>query len=81
MAKPQPDERSERVTGVSTVAYDVMALLYSRLEGIAAIEDYRLDAQEDDDQEFSALLDEVQVRDSEVVERLRKLLVKRLGSA
>jgi len=33
------------------------------------------------DQEFSALLDELEQQESEFVERLRKLLVKRLDSA
>lgn len=81
MANQQSGKQSEQATGVSNVAYDVMALLYNKLEGIAAIEDYKMDADDDGDQEFSSLLDEIEQQDSQFVERLRKLLVQRLGSA
>ena len=73
--------QTEHVSGVSNVAYDVMALLYNKLEAVAAIEEYKLDADDAGDQEFSALLDELEQQDSQYVDRLRRLLVHRLGAA
>ena len=73
--------QTEHVSGVSNVAYDVMALLYNKLEAVAAIEEYKLDADDAGDQEFSALLDQLEQQDSQYVDRLRRLLVQRLGSA
>ncbi|HET9015915.1 MAG TPA: hypothetical protein VFN57_09980 [Thermomicrobiaceae bacterium] len=81
MSKSQTEQQTEHVSGVSNVAYDVMALLYNKLEAVAAIEEYKLDADDAGDQEFSALLDQLEQQDSQYVDRLRRLLVQRLGCA
>ena len=36
--------RSEQVTGVSNDAYDLMVELTNKLEGVAAMEEYKFDA-------------------------------------
>jgi hypothetical protein len=70
--------RSERVTGVPNVAYDLMVVLTNKLEGIAAMEEYKLDAEAAGDQEVRALFEKVERRDREDVDELRELLVQRL---
>jgi hypothetical protein len=73
-AKRQADE----VTGVSNLTYDVMTVLTNKLQGIAAIEVYKLDAQQEGDREVQALLEEIQQGDREDVERLRAMVAQRL---
>jgi hypothetical protein len=73
-AKRQADE----VTGVSNLTYDVMTVLTNKLQGIAAIEAYKLDAQQEGDREVQALLEQIQRGDREDVERLRAMVAQRL---
>lgn len=67
---------SEQVTGVSNVAYDVMVVLSNHLEGIAALQAYKIDAQ--DDAEVLTAFEQVEQRYQEGVEDLRALLRSRL---
>ncbi len=69
---------SDRVTGISNVAYDLMVLLSNHLEGIAALQEYKLDAEEADDADVSAAFDRIEQRYQDGVGELRGLLLKRL---
>lgn len=73
--------QSEQVTGVSNVAYDLMIVLTNKLEGIAAMEEYKLDAEEAGDQEVRALFERIVRRERDEIEELRTLLLPRLQRA
>jgi hypothetical protein len=69
---------ADQVSGVSNVAYDLMVVLTNKLEGIAAIEEYLLDAEEAGDREVHALFARIEGRMRADVDELRDLLVGRL---
>ncbi len=77
MSTDQAHKRSENISGVSNLAYNLNSLLHNKLEGIAAIEAYKADAQ--GNQEVSALLDELQQVSVQEVGRIKTLLVRELG--
>jgi hypothetical protein len=79
MTIEQAKRGTERVSGVPNLAYDLLAVLYNKLEGIAALEEYKQDAQAAGDQEALALLEELQQRGTEEVGRLRPLVARRLA--
>jgi hypothetical protein len=66
------------ITGVSNVAYDLMVVLTNKLEAIAAIEEYKLDAAEAGDTEARALFDQIEQTERAAIEQLRGLVVSRL---
>ncbi len=70
--------RSERVTGVSNVAYDLMTVLSNKLEGVAAIEEYKLDADAANDADVRAAFERIEQRERESIDELRGLLVGHL---
>ena len=72
-------QRAERVTGVSNVAYDLTALFYNKLEGLAALQTYQTDADEAGDQEARALMERLEQSARTEVEQLRELLARRLA--
>ncbi|HEV2065898.1 MAG TPA: hypothetical protein VGR08_03610 [Thermomicrobiales bacterium] len=74
----QAKKQSEQVSGVSNMAYNLLTLLHNKLEGIAALEAYKVDAQ--GNQEVSSLLDELQQTAVQDVSRIKPLLVQELGS-
>lgn len=76
MDREEAKVSSARVTGVSNIAYDVMVVLSNHLEGIAALQEYKLDA--DGDSDVLATFDRIEQRYQEGVDELRGLLVKRL---
>jgi hypothetical protein len=79
MAEMEAAKRqSERVTGVSNVAYDLMVVLTNKLEGIAAMEEYKLDAESAGDPEVRALFEKVVQREREEIDEFRELLIPRL---
>jgi hypothetical protein len=69
---------SDRVTGISNVAYDLMVVLSNHLEGIAALQEYKLDTDEAGDSEVSDAFERIEQRYQEGVEELRSLLMTRL---
>ena len=71
--------RSEQVSGVPNVTYDLVALFYNKLEGISALEGYKQDAQSAGDREVQTLFEELQQTARGDVERLRGLLAQRLS--
>ncbi len=70
--------RSDRVSGVSNVAYDLMVVLSNHLEGIAAIQEYQLDAGDAGDADVTSAFDRIQHRYQESIDELRTLLPSRL---
>lgn len=74
----QSQKQAQHVTGVSNVAYDLMAVLYNTLEGVAALEEYKLDAEEQGDNEAGALFEELQQHQNQMVDRLYRMLAQRL---
>ena len=71
-------KQSEQLTGISNIAYDLMIVLSNKLEGIAAMEEYRQDAQEAGDIDCSSLFDRLQQQDRQAVDELRTHLLKHL---
>ncbi|HEY7032135.1 MAG TPA: hypothetical protein VH482_12430 [Thermomicrobiales bacterium] len=74
----QAKRQTERVTGVSNVAYDLMVVLTNKLQGIAALEEYKADADAAGDNEVRAFLDKIEHRDQQDVEELREFVCNRL---
>jgi len=70
--------RSELATGVTNVAYDLMVVLTNKLEGIAAMEEYKLDADAAHDAAVRAVFERIEHRDREGIEELRGLLIEHL---
>jgi hypothetical protein len=70
--------RSERVTGVSNVAYDLMVVLTNKLEGVAAMEEYKLDADAANDTAVRAAFERIEQRERQSIEELRGLLIDHL---
>ena len=68
---------AENVSGVSNVTYDLLALLTNKLEGIAAIEQYKQDAQ--GDQEVLQCFEQLEEQARKGVDQLRQLVTSRLG--
>lgn len=68
--------QAERVSGVPNVTYDLIAVLHNELEGIAALEQYKQDAQ--GDQEVLSFLNQLEQQETEHVNKLRDLLSRRL---
>jgi hypothetical protein len=77
MSADQTKKQSERVSGVSNLAYDLISLMHNKLEGVAALETYKTDAQ--GNQEATALFDELQRTAVQEVGRIKSLLVQELG--
>ena len=68
---------AENVSGVSNVTYDLLALLTNTLEGVAAIEQYKQDAQ--GDQEVLQCFEQLEEQARKDVDQLRQLVTSRLG--
>ena len=71
-------KRSEQVSGVSNVAFNLLTILENKLQGIAAMEEYKVDCQDSGDQPAQALIEELQRREVEDVARLKGYLKDRL---
>ena len=51
------------MTGVSNVAYDLMVVLTNKLEGVAAMEEYKLDADAANDAAVRAAFERIEQRE------------------
>lgn len=78
MERVEAKVESDRISGISNVAYDLMTVLSNHLEGIAAIQEYKIDADEANDTEVSAVFDRIEKLYQSSIDELRALLVKRL---
>lgn len=70
--------QSEQVTGVTNVAYDLMVVLTNKLEGIAAMEEYKLDADAAHEPVIRAAFARIEGRERESIEELRGRLIEHL---
>ncbi|MBA2670486.1 MAG: hypothetical protein H0U67_08960 [Gemmatimonadetes bacterium] len=68
---------AEEMTGINNVAYDLMTVLTNKLEAIAVMEQYKQDAQ--GDQDVLQCFEQIQERDRKDVDKLKELVVSRLG--
>jgi hypothetical protein len=78
MDMDEAKQRSEQISGVSNVAYDLMAVMTNKLEGIAAMEEYKLDAEDAGDQQVVSLLNDLQRQETSDVDKIKGLLLQRL---
>lgn len=78
MEMDRAKQQSEQISGISNVAYDLMAVMTNKLEGIAAIEEYKLDAEDAGDSEVEALLNQMEQQEVDDVAKIKTLLLKRL---
>jgi deazaflavin-dependent oxidoreductase (nitroreductase family) len=78
MDQEEAKRRSERVTGVSNVAYDLMVVLTNKLEGVAAMEEYKLDADATHDAPVRTAFERIEQRERQSIEELRGLLIDHL---
>ncbi len=69
---------SERVTGVPNLAYDLTVVLTNKLEGVAAMEEYKLDAEAASAADVRAAFERIEQREREDIEELRGLLIAHL---
>ena len=68
---------AETVSGVSNVAYDLISVLNNKLEAIAALQQYKQDAQ--GDQDVLQCFEQLEQQARQDVDQLRQLVVSRLG--
>lgn len=80
MSMDRSDQSADDITGISNITYDVMSVMQNKLEAISAMEVYKEDAEDEGDQELHALFNDMQERDIQDVAKLKKLLIKHLGS-
>jgi hypothetical protein len=71
---------AERVSGVSNLTYDLIALIHNKLEAISAYDVYRQDARDAGHEQAEALFDYCLAKDRAIVERMRSLLIEQLGA-
>jgi hypothetical protein len=71
-------QRTHQATGVENVTYDLMTVLTNKLQGIAAIEQYKRDAQ--DDREAMQCFQSIEQRERDDIDTLRGLVAQRLSS-
>lgn len=78
MDREEAKIQSELVTGVSNVAYDLEVVLSNHLQAIAALQEYKIDAREAQDDEASTALERIEAQYEEGIGELRRLLQSRL---
>ena len=71
-------QHTQQATGVENVTYDLMTVLTNKLQGIAAIEQYKQDAH--GDQEAMQCFQQIEQREREDIDKLRGLVAQRLSS-
>lgn len=72
------NREAEKYTGISNVTFDLMSVLTNTLEAIPALEHYKADARQAGDTEVLSLFEEIERHGRESVDKLSKLLAKRL---
>lgn len=70
-----------RVTKTADVHYDLISVLYHALEGATTYETYIQDAQACNDEELLQFFQEVKDQSTQLAEKAKKLLAKRLSEA
>jgi len=75
----QAKRESEAITGVSNVTFDLITTLENKLQGIAAMEEYKMDCEDAGDTEAMRVFDELQRQEIDDVTRLKGLVAMRLS--
>lgn len=78
MAQQHTKRSAQTVTGVSNVAYNVLTILNNKLDGVAAMQMYKEDAQQSNDTEVLNLINELEEREVQDISKLKRLLSQRL---
>lgn len=78
MEREKAKINADRITGVSNVAYDLLVVLSNHLEGVAVLQEYKVDADAAGDTDVSAAFDRIEQRYQKGIAELRTLLVSRL---
>lgn len=73
----QAKRQADSATGIDNVTYDVMSILTNKLEGVAALQQYKKDAQ--GDQEVMQCFEEIEERERKDIDKLRGIVAKRLN--
>ena len=79
MSMEEAKRGAEHISGVSNVAYDLLAVLYNKLEAVAALGEYTQDAQAAGDEEARAMFEQLAQSEAEEIGRLRALVAQRLS--
>jgi rubrerythrin len=69
----------DRVTGTPDEHYDLISVLYHALEGAMTYEIYMQDADDIGDEELARFFQEVKEQSTQLAERAKTLLAKRLA--
>lgn len=72
----QAKRQAESATGVKNTTYDLMTVLTNKLQSVAAIEEYKKDAQ--GDQEAMQCFEQVEERERADINKLRDMVATRL---
>lgn len=78
MVLEQAKRQSEQISGVPNVTYDLLVMFTNKLEGIAALEEYKMDARDAGDHEVEELFGQLEQRAREDVQRIKAFLIQRL---
>jgi uncharacterized membrane protein (DUF106 family) len=70
---------TDTVSGVSNISYDLMVTMTNMLEGMAALEEYKMDAEEANDTQVLELFNRIEQRMRTDAEEVRELLIERMG--
>jgi rubrerythrin len=68
----------DRITGTPDEHYDLISVLYHALEGAMTYEIYMQDADDTGDEELAQFFQEVKEQSTQLAERAKTLLAKRL---
>ena len=79
MSMEEAKRGAASISGVSNVAYDLIAVLYNKLEAVAALGEYTQDAEAAGDDEARSVFEELAQREAQDIARLRTLVAQRLS--
>lgn len=74
----QAKRQADSTTGIENTTYDVMTVLTNKLQGVAALQEYKKDAQ--GDQEVLQCFEEIEERERKDIDKLRGIVAKRLSA-
>lgn len=74
----QEKRQADSATGIENTTYDVMTVLTNKLQGVAALQQYKKDAQ--GDQEVLQCFEEIEERERKDIDKLRSIVANRLSA-
>ena len=78
MAQQFTKRSAQDKTGVSNVVFDIMTMLNNKLQGVAAMEMYKEDAERSNDQEVMNLINDLEKKELQDINKLKDVLKQRL---